>query len=447
MSIPQTIVSSPAARQGFQKGELTRCHVNPPGGRQQAGSTARDSEGGTHSLSCQSLRRASAGRQRGGVPKGELTRYYVSSPGDRQLTGSAARDSEGGTYSLSCQFPRRLSAHWQRGKGFRRGNSLAIMSVPQAIVSSLAARQEIQKGELTGCNVNPPGERQEVGSATGGSEGGTHMLLHVNPPGERQQAGSAAGDSEGGTHKLSCKSPRRASASWQRGKGFRGGNSLAVMPIPQASVSTASWQRGKRFRRGNSRAVTSIPQASVSKPAARQGIQKGGLTCCHVNSPGECQLTDSAARDSEGGTHELSCQSPRGTSASRQRGKGFRRGNSLAVMSIPRRSSVRRQCGKDVRGGTHLLSCQSPSRASASPQRSKGFRRGNSRAVMSSQQAIVSSLAVRQGIQQGELTSCQVNPPGDRQRAGRAARISEGGTHRLSCQTTRRILASQQRGN
>ena len=280
MSIPQAKVSKPAARQGIQKVELTSCHVNPPGERQQA--------------------------------------------------VSAARDPEGGTHKLSCQSPSRTSASRQRDKGSRRRNSLAVMSIPQANVSKPPARQGIQKVELTRC--------------------------HVNPPGERQQAGSAARDPEGATHKLSCQSPRRRSARRQRGKGSRRWNSPAVM---------------------------SIPQANVSKPATRQGIQKVELTRCHVNPPGECQQAASAARDPEGGAHRLSCQSPRRTSASRQRGTGSRRWNSLAVMSIP--------------------------------------------------QANVSKPASRQGIQKVELTGCHANPPGECQQAGSAARDPEGGTHRLSC--------------
>ena len=231
-SIPQANFSESAARQWNWKGELTCCHVKPPGKRQQA--------------------------------------------------GSAPRDPEGGTHRLPCQSPRRMSASRQRGKGSRRRNSLAVMSIPQANVSKPAARQVIQKVELTGCQVNPPGKHQ--------------------------QAGSAARDPEGGTHRLSCKSPSRTSASRQRGKGSR---------------------------RWNSRAVMSTPQANVSKPAARQGMQKVELTSCHANPPGERQQAGSAARDPEGATHSLSCQSPRRTSARRQRGKGSKRWNSHAVMSNP----------------------------------------------------------------------------------------------------------------
>ena len=212
--------------------------------------------------------------------------------------------------------PRRSSAHWQSGREFRRGNSRAVMSIPQASVSKPAARQVIQKRELTCCHVNPPGERQQAGSAAGDSAGEL-TGCHANPPGGRQQSSSAAGDSER-AHMLSCQSPRRASATQQRSRRFRKG-SHAVLSIPQATVSSPTG--GKGFRRGNSLAVIPIPQASVSKPAARHGIQKGELTRCHVNPPGERQLAGSAAGDSERGTHSLSCQPPRRASARRQRGR------------------------------------------------------------------------------------------------------------------------------
>ena len=121
----QANVSKPAARQGMQKVELTRCHVNPPGECQQASSAARD---------------------------------------------------PGGTHSLSCQSPRRTSASRQRGKGSRWWNLQAVMSIPQANVSKPEARQGIQKVELTGCHVNPPGERQQAGSVASDLEIGTHNL-------------------------------------------------------------------------------------------------------------------------------------------------------------------------------------------------------------------------------------------------------------------------------
>ena len=263
------------------------------------------------------------------------------------------------------------------------------MSIPQANISKPAARQGIQKVELTRCmsipqaNVSKPLARQGIQKVELTS-------CHVNPPGERQQAGSAARDPEGGTHRLP---PRRTSASLQRGKGSRRWNSLAVM---------------------------SIPQANVNKPPARQGIQKVELTRCHVNPPGECQQAGSAARDPESGTHTLSCQSPRRMSASRQRGKGSRRWNSQAVMSIPRRMS-------------------------ASRQRGKGSRRWNSRAVISIPQTKVSEAAARQGIQKVELTLCHFNPPGERQQAGGSARDPEGGTHALPCQAAKRTLAGHDR--
>ena len=180
MSIPQAIVSSPAARQGIQKGELTCCCVNPPGERQETGSAAGDSEVGTYSLSCQSPRRASATQQRGrGFRKGShsvmsIPQAIVSSPTARQ--------------------------------GIQQGSSPAIMSIPQVSVSKPAARQGIWKGQLTCCHVDPPGERQFTGSAARDPEGGAHRLS-CQSPGERQQAGSAARDSEGGAHRLSCQSP------------------------------------------------------------------------------------------------------------------------------------------------------------------------------------------------------------------------------------------------
>ena len=125
--------------------------------------------------------------------------------------------------------------------------------------------------------------------------------------------------SEGGTHTLSGRPPRQTSASRQRDKeSGRGAHMLSRQTARKTSIS----RRGKGSRRWNSPAVMSIPQVNVSKPAARQGIQKVELAGYHVNPPGEHQQAGSAARDPEGGTHSLSCQSPRQTSASRRRGKG-----------------------------------------------------------------------------------------------------------------------------
>ena len=231
-SLPcQPRVSERARGKGFRR-ELTRCDVNPPGKRQQAGSGA-------------------------GVWRWELTGCHVNPPGECQQAGSVARDSEGGTHPLSCQSPRRASASRRRGKRFRRGNSLAVMSIPQAIVSKPAARQGVWTWELTCCHVNPPGERQQAAARQGIQEGEL-TRCHAKPqaivskPAARKGSGrrnslavmlipcQRAGAWQGiqkGTHSLSCQSPRRASASRQRGKGSGGGNSLAVTSIPQTSVS------------------------------------------------------------------------------------------------------------------------------------------------------------------------------------------------------------------
>ena len=173
MSIPQASVSNPAARQGIQK-RLTFCHVNPPGDRQLTDSVARDSEGGTHLLSDQSPGERQQAGSAAGNSEGGAHMLSCQSPRPSLASPQRGKNSEGRTHVLSCQSPRRSSACRQRGKGFRRGNSQAVMSIPQAIVSSMAARQGIQKGELAGCHVNPPGERQQAGSSGKDSEGGTH---------------------------------------------------------------------------------------------------------------------------------------------------------------------------------------------------------------------------------------------------------------------------------
>ena len=160
MSIPQASVSKPVAWQGIQKGELTRCHVNPPGGRQRAGSAARNSERRTHELSCKNPpgeRQQACSAQ--GIRKGKLTSCRVNPPGERQQAGSATGGSEVGAHILSCQSPRRSSASRQRGKASGSENSHAVMPIPQAIVSKPAARQRVWTWELTCCHVNPPGER------------------------------------------------------------------------------------------------------------------------------------------------------------------------------------------------------------------------------------------------------------------------------------------------
>ena len=205
-----------------------------------------------------------------------------------------------------------------------------------------------------------------------------------------------------GTHWLSCKSPRGMSASRQR---------------------------SKRFGRWNSPAVMSIPQASVSKPAARQEIQKGELTRCHVNPPGDRQQAGSAAGGLDVGTHMLSCQPPRRVSAS---------------------GGASRDPGR----GTHSLSCQTPGdrqrAGSAQGIRKEKLTRchvnpvsasrrvardseGNSLAVMSIPQASVSKPAARQGVWGWELTCCHINPPDERQQASSAASSLEMETHSLSC--------------
>ena len=214
-----------------------------------------------------------------------------------------------------------------------------------------------------------PGEGSGRGNSPAVRSGGQ---ANVSEP-----AGSAARDPEGGTHTLSDQAARRTSASRQRSEGSGRGNSHAVRSGRQANVSEPAAGRGSG--RGNSRTVRSGRQANVSEPAARRGIQKGELTCCQIRPPGGHQRAGGAARNPEGGTHMLSDQAARQTSASRQRGEGS--------------------------------------------------GRGNSRAVRSGRQADVSEPAARRGIRKGELTRCQIRPPGERQRAGSGARGPEGGTN------------------
>ena len=78
-----------------------------------------------------------------------------------------------------------------------------------------------------------------------------------------------------------------------------------------------------------------------------------------------------------------------------------------------------------------MLSDQAARRTLASRQRGEGFGRGNSLAVRSGRQTNVSEPAARRGIRKGELTRCQIRPPSERQRAGSAARDLEVGTHKL----------------
>ena len=60
---------------------------------------------------------------------------------------------------LSDQAAKRTSASRQRGEGSGSGNSQAVRSGPQTNVSEPAARRGIRKGELTRCQIRPPGER------------------------------------------------------------------------------------------------------------------------------------------------------------------------------------------------------------------------------------------------------------------------------------------------
>ena len=213
MSIPQANVSEPAARKG--------------------------SGSGTHMLSCQSPRRASAA--------GSAARERASE------TGSAARDTEGGTHMLSCH--------------------------PQATVSGAGSVATIQRGELTSCHVNPPGERQRADSAAWDPEGGTHLLscqppkekisepaaqqgirkreltcCHVNPTGERQRASS--------------------------GKMIRSGNSLSAMPLPRRMSA------GQRLGEGFGRGAHFLSNGAARPMSARRDRCKGPgwaqLTGCHV---------------------------------------------------------------------------------------------------------------------------------------------------------------------
>ena len=82
----------------------------------------------------------------------------------------------------------------------------------------------------------------------------------IRPPGERQRAGSAARDLEGGTHELSDQ---------------------------PAGGTLVGHQRGEGSGRGISPAVKSGHQANVSKPGARRGIRKGEHTSCQIRQPGE----------------------------------------------------------------------------------------------------------------------------------------------------------------
>ena len=94
----------------------------------------REGKGGAHRLSDQAARSMLASRQ----PR---------------------RDPEGGAHKLPNQAARRTLASRQRGEGSGRGNSLAVRSGRQANVSEPAARRGIRKGELTRCQIRPPGER------------------------------------------------------------------------------------------------------------------------------------------------------------------------------------------------------------------------------------------------------------------------------------------------
>ena len=172
-------------------------------------------------------------------------------------------------------------------------------------VSEPAERQGIRKGELTGCQIRPPGERQ--------------------------RAGSAARDPEGGTHRLSDQAARRTSASRQGGERSRRENSPAARTCRQDNFSEADARQG--IRKGGLTGCQTMPQDNVSEPAARRGMRKGGA-------------------------HVLSDQAARRTSASWQR-EGSGRGNSQAVRSNHQanvsESAVRRE---ESGRGTHRLSDQ-----------------------------------------------------------------------------------------
>ena len=184
---------------------------------------------------------------------------------------------------------------------------------------------------------------------------------------------------------------------------------------------------------GNSRPVESCRQADVSKRQRGEGSGKGELTPCRIVPPGEHQQA-AEAKDPEGGTHKLSGQAARRTSASRQRGEGSVRGNSHPVGSS-RPADVRKPAAwRGIRkGGTHKLSDQAARRTSASRQRGEESGTGSSLSIRSSSQGYPAGNIAR--VLEEGLTSYSVKPPGKRQQAGSATWDPEGKAHKLSDRT------------
>ena len=158
------------------------------------------------------------------------------------------------------------------------------MSIPQASVSKPAARREIRKRKRNSLPVMSKSPRRASASGQRGKGSGRGNSLPVTSIPRRASAPVARQENpEGETHMLSCQSPGECQQA-SSGKGSGGRNSHAIMSVPRRV--SASRQRGKGSGGRNSHAVTSIPQARVSEPAARRGIRKGVTYSLSFQPPG-----------------------------------------------------------------------------------------------------------------------------------------------------------------
>ena len=149
------------------------------------------------------------------------------------------------------------------------------------------------------------------------------------------------------------------------------------------------------------------------KTSGNQGEgREGRLTCYKSKKQVGVRIAAVGRRSRE--THKLSDQAARRKLANRQGGEGSRRGNSHAVRS-GRQANVSEQAARRGMQKGISLAVKSGHQANVSePAARRGIRGENSHAVRSSRQANVSEPVAQRGIRKGELTSCEIRPPGER---------------------------------
>ena len=319
----QADVSKPAARRGIRKGgihplsdqaarrtsasrqrgkgngrgELTSCRIKSPGGRQQAGSAARNSEG-VNSPTVGSSREADVSRPaaRRGIREEEPTFCRIKPPDGRQQAGSAARDPGGGS-SRPVGSSRQADISKRAVRRIRKGGTHTLSG--QATRRTSASRQcgeGSRRGELTSCRIKPPDGRQQAGSAARDSGGGSSHPVGSSRQADFSKPGARRGIRKGGTHPLSDKATRRTSASRERGEGSGRGDLTGCRIKPRGGRQQAG-SAARDPKGGISQAVGSSRQVDISKPAARREIREGELTTCRIEPPDGRKQVGSAARD------------------------------------------------------------------------------------------------------------------------------------------------------